>query len=187
MITRAPSDKGTLWAATSNGRIFISKNADSVSNVSGADGSSVTYTRLDSLDPNAPARFPSAIYVDNENPNHAWISYSGYNAATPTTPGHVFDVKFDPKAGTATWTSLDGSLGDVPITSLVRDDVTGDLYAANDFGVLRLPDGSSLWQRAGRGLPKVEVPNLSISTSARVLYAATHGRGAYVLRLPKQE
>ncbi|MFZ3262508.1 MAG: hypothetical protein WA172_00780 [Terriglobales bacterium] len=184
VVTRALSDTSTLWAATSTGRIFISKNADSVSNVSGADGSSVAYTRLDTLASSAPMRFPSAIYVDSSNPNHAWISYSGYSAATPATPGHVFDVSYNPSAGTATWTSLDGNLGDIPINSVVRDDSTGDLYAANDFGVLRLPNGSSQWQTAGSGLPLVEVPNLTISASARVLYAATHGRGAYVLSLP---
>jgi hypothetical protein len=97
----------------------------------------------------------------------------------------VFDVTYDPNAGTAVWTSLDGSLGDIPVTALVRDDATGDLYAADDFGVLRLPRGSSTWQTAARGLPNVEVPWLTISTSARVLYAATHGRGAYVLQLPE--
>jgi hypothetical protein len=70
---------------------------------------------------------------------------------------------------TAVWTSLDGSLGDIPITALVRDDATGDLYAANDFGVLRLPAGSTVWQSAARGLPKAEIPSLAISTSARVL------------------
>ena len=184
VVTRAPSDMSTLWAATSTGRIFISKNADSVSNVSGTDGSLVTYTRLDTLASNAPNRFPSAIYVDSSNPNHAWISYSGYSAATPATPGHVFDVSYDSSAGTATWTSLDGNLGDIPVNSLVRDDSTGDLYASNDFGVLRLPNGKAHWQIAAKGLPKAEVPNLSISASARVLYAATHGRGAYVLTLP---
>jgi len=184
VVTRAPSDTATLWAATDQGRVFISKNADSVSSVAGAEGSSVTYTRLDTRAANAPARFPSAIYVDSANPNHAWISYSGYTAATPRTPGHVFDVTYNPGTGKAKWTSLDGNLGDIPITSLVRDDVTGDLYAANDFGVLRLPAGSSKWQNAASGLPLAEVPNLTISTSARVLYAATHGRGAYVLNLP---
>ena len=184
-ITRAPSDTSTLWAATSVGRVFITKNADDVSNVAGADASNVTWTRLDSLDPNSPGRFISSIYVDPRNPNHAWISYSGYSARTPSQPGHVFDVTYDPIAGTATWTSLDGSLGDIPVTALVRDDATGDLYAANDFGVLRLPRGSSTWQTAARGLPNVEVPWLTISTSARVLYAATHGRGAYVLQLPE--
>jgi hypothetical protein len=183
-VTRAPSDTGTLWAGTRFGRVFISKNADAVSNVTGADGSSVTYTRLDSLDPNSPGRFVSGIYVDPRNPNHAWISYSGYSARTPSQPGHVFSVTYDPTAGTAVWTSLDGSLGDIPITALVRDDETGDLYAANDFGVLRLPNGSTVWRTAARALPMAEIPALSISTSARVLYAATHGRGAYVLQLP---
>jgi hypothetical protein len=94
-------------------------------------------------------------------------------------------VLYDPVAGTAVWTSLDGSLGDIPITSLVRDDETGDLYAANDFGVLRLPRGSTTWQTAAQGLPQAEIPALTISTKARVLYAATHGRGAYVLQLPE--
>jgi hypothetical protein len=185
VVTRAPGDTGTLWVATSFGRIFISKNANSVSTVAGADGSLVTYTRLDTLAQNVPQRFPSAIYVDPADANHAWISYTGYNAATPTTPGHVFDVNYDPKAATATWRRLDEKLGDIPITSLVRDDLTGDLYVANDFGVLRLPHHSHDWQIAASGLPMAEVPNLSISVPARVLYAATHGRGAYVLQLPK--
>src|SRR5579883_879842 len=184
-VSRAPSDTSTLWAATRFGRVFISKNADDVSNVAGADASNVTWTRLDTLDPNAPGRFISSIYVDPRNPNHAWISYSGCSARTPAQPGHVFDVTYDPKAGTATWTSLDGSLGDIPVTALVRDDATGDLYAANDFGVLCLRRGSTVWQTAARGLPNVEVPSLSISTQARVLYAATHGRGAYALQLPE--
>jgi hypothetical protein len=186
-ITRAPSDTGTLWVATSRGRIFVSRNADNVSTVSGADGSAVTLTRIDSLAANSPGRFVSGIYVDPAKPNHAWISYSGYNMNTPTQPGHVFDVVYDPVAGTAVWTDLDGGtgpMGDLPVTALVRDDPTGDLYAATDFGVLRLPAGGTAWQTAGSALPKVEVPGLSISTSARVLYAATHGRGAYVLRLP---
>jgi hypothetical protein len=186
-ITRAPSDKRTLWAATSVGRVLVSKNADAVSDVVGADGSLVTYTRIDVLAPNAPNRFVSGIYVDPRNSNHAWISYSGYAAKTPATPGHVFDVRFDPEALTATWTSMDGNLGDLPVTALVRDDPTGDLYTASDFGVLRLPNGSTIWQNAAAGLPKAEVPGLSISTSARVLYAATHGRGAYVLQLPPVE
>ena len=77
-------------------------------------------------------------------------------------------------------------MGDLPVTSLVRDDPTGDLYAATDFGVLRLPAGGTAWQIVGSGLPQVEVPALTISTSARLLYAATHGRGAYLLRLSQK-
>jgi hypothetical protein len=184
-VARAPGDTATLWAATTTGRVFVSKNADSVSAVPGADGSAVTYTRIDSLSANSPNRFVSSIYVDAHNPNHAWISYSGYSARTPATPGHVFEVTFDPASGTATWNSIDANLGDLPVTSIVRDDPTGDLYSATDFGVLRLPGGTSAWQSSADGMPQVEVSALSISTSGRVLYAASHGRGAYVLNLPE--
>jgi hypothetical protein len=183
-IARATSDKNTLWAATSTGRVFVTKNADAVSHVAGADGSSVVMKRIDSLSAAAPARFVSGIAVDPANPNHAWISYSGYTARTPTTPGHVFDVTYDPVAGAATWSSIDDNLGDIPVAALVRDDATGDLYSSNDFGVLRLASGSSTWNTAATGLPNVEVPGLVLSNSARVLYAATHGRGAYALNLP---
>jgi hypothetical protein len=75
-------------------------------------------------------------------------------------------------------------MGDLPVTDLVRDDLTGDLYAATDFGVLRLPSGTSTWVVAGTGLPMAEVPGLTIVPSARVLYAATHGRSAWSLALP---
>jgi hypothetical protein len=33
--------------------------------------------------------------------------------------------------------------GDLPVTDLVRDDVTGDLNASSDFGVLRLAAGTT--------------------------------------------
>lgn len=179
-IERAVSDTGTLWVATGTGRVFISKNAD-------AAAGSVTFTRLDSLAANAPGRFVSSIYVDPANPNHAWISYSGYNFNTPAQPGHVFEVTYDPNAGTATWTSLDsgsGPMGDLPVTDLVRDDVTGNLYASTDFGVLTLPAGTTTWLSAGPGMPRVEVSGLTIVPSARKLYAATHGRSAWVMQLP---
>src|SRR6266511_1965095 len=78
-VERAPGDTSTLWAATKTGRGFISKHAD-------ADpATSVTFTRLDTLAANDPNRFVSSIYVDPANANHAWISYTGFSAATPTT------------------------------------------------------------------------------------------------------
>ena len=183
-VARGNSDTATLWAATTTGRVFISKNADD------ATAGSVTYTRLDTL-PSAtaaPGRFVSGIFVDPSNPNHAWISYSSYSSLTPATPGHVFSVTYDQGAGTATWTNLDGTGGtafpDFPATSVAFDSVRGDLYASNDWGVLRRANGSSDWIVAGTGLPQVEVVGLTIVPSARKLYAATHGRSAWLLTLP---
>jgi hypothetical protein len=181
-IARTTSDTGTLWAATGTGRVFISKNAND------ATASNVTYTRLDSLDATSPGRFVSGIVVDPTDPNHAWISYGSYSTLTPATPGHVFSVTYNQGAGTATWTSLDGSGGtafpDFPATAIAFDSITGDLYVANDWGVLRRANGSSDWAVAGTGLPQVEVAGLTIVPSARKLYAATHGRSAWLLTLP---
>jgi hypothetical protein len=182
-IARTPGDTGTLWVATSTGRVFISKNADNT--VPG----NVTYSRLDTLAANAPGRFISGIFVDPANGNHAWISYNGYSFNTPAQPGHIFSVLYNPAGSSATWTNLDGSgptmFPDFPATAIVAD-INGDVYAANDWGVLRLPAGSANWEVAGTGMPQVEVSGLTIDTAARKLFAATHGRSAWKLNLPFQ-
>ena len=175
---RTPADAGTLWAATNVGRVFVSHNVDA------ANPANVTFARVDSTNAAAPERFVSAIAVDPSKPNHAWVAYSGFNALTPTTPGHVFEVTWHPNTLTSEWTSLDYDLGDLPINHLVRDAKTGDLYAATDFGVLVLPDGTSHWQEAGEGLPTVLTPYLQILPDRRLLFAGTHGRGAWYLTLP---
>jgi hypothetical protein len=170
-----------MWVATTTGRVFISKNAN--------DGAgSVTYIRLDTLASATadPQRFVSGITIDPANPNHAWISYSGYNFNTPSQPGHVFEVTYN-GSNDATWTGLDGSgatsFPDFPATDVARD-TNGDLYVSNDFGVLTRGHGTTTWAVAGEGLPMVEVPGLTIVPGARKLYAATHGLSAWQLTLP---
>jgi hypothetical protein len=182
-VERATTDTSTLWAATTNGRVFITSNAD-------ADpASAVAFVRLDSLSTADPERYVTGIFIDPDNANHAWISYSGFNAATPATPGHIFSVTYNPGAGTATWTSLDGSLGDLPLTDVVQDEDTGDLYVSSDFGVLKRSGGGP-WTVAAPGMPNVEVAGLTYVPGSgpghhadRLIYAATHGLGAWQLRL----
>ena len=72
-VSRTTADSSTLWAATTTGRVFISKNADA------NPASSVTFTRCDSLRPNSPGRAVSSISIDPTNPNHAYISYLSYS------------------------------------------------------------------------------------------------------------
>lgn len=174
-LTRAPSDANTLWAATRPGRIFVTSEA-------GRSANTVSFFRIDT--PDTPGRFASGISVDPSNPNHAFISYSGYNAYTPDTPGHVFEVTYDPASRTAAFTDRSYNLGDQPVTGVQYDKTTGDLYASTDFGVTRLAAGSTQWADTRGGLPKVAVYGLTLSTSGRLLYAATHGRGVWTLALP---
>ena len=182
-VARSTTDTGTLWAATRTGEVFVSHNADA------ANPAAVTFTRIDTLAPNAPRRFVSGIAIDPANANRAWLSYTGYSARTPTTPGHVFEVTVAGAA--ATWTSLDDGtlapLGDVPVNGIARDDATGELYIATDFSVLRRVRGTSHWHLAAPGMPMVEVSGLTLDSSSRLLYAATHGRGGFRLSLSREE
>jgi hypothetical protein len=175
-ISRAPSDNSTLWVGLRRGRVFVASNADKPSG-------SVTFFRIDTSA--QPTRFVSGIAVDPNDLNHAFISYSGYNAyatATGTATGHVFDVHYNASGHTATFTNIDGDLGDQPITGIAFDSATGNLFVSTDFGVLAR-SGSS-WVPAASGLPPVAIYGLTFDSVNRVLYAATHGRSAYRLSVP---
>jgi hypothetical protein len=115
------------------------------------------------------------------------VTFSGYEANTPTTPGHVFDVVFDPATGSATWTNISYDIGDQPVNDAVLDVASGDISVSTDFGVARLVKGTQSWTPAADGLPTATVAGLTLAaakqTGDRLLYAATHGRGAYRLRL----
>jgi hypothetical protein len=198
-VARSGSDHGTLWAVTGAGRIFVTHEADA------SDPSTITWHRIDN--PSSPTRYPSGIYVDPNNPRHAWISYSGYNAVTPTTPGHVFSVTEGPgtapgngtfvnlnvESGTSAFPTPTG-VGDLPVTDIVRDDLTHTLYVATDFGVLAGPNDGASWHLT-RGMPRYEITHLEIQPSnrvptcvgthhcERVLYAATHSQGIWRMKL----
>jgi hypothetical protein len=191
-LARDASDHGTLWAATSTGRVFVTHNADAV------DPADVVWHRVDSSTAGgSPTRVPTGIYVDPANADRAWISYAGYDAATPTTPGHVFEVStsgtapgsgtfvnLHVEAGLAAFPTASGD-GDLPVSDVVRDDATDTLYASTDFGVVMgAADGGAGWQ-VTPGMPRVAVTHLEAQPSSRIgacagattcpheLYAAT--------------
>ncbi len=179
-IERAPWDNSTMWVATSTGGVYLSRNA------AAEPASAVAFTRLDTVSGGlAPNRFVSGIALDPANPNRAWMSYQGFDASTPTTPGHLFKVTYDPSGGgSVTWVDRSYDYGERPMTDVAYDHPTGDLYGSSDFGVFRLAAGTTDWTASGSGMPNLEVSGLTIVPNERILYAATHGQGAWSLNLP---
>jgi hypothetical protein len=177
---RASSDPNTLWAATATGRVFVSKNAND------PDPAAVVFDRIDN-DPtatNAPPRHPSDIFVDPANPNHAYITYSGYNSKTPNTPGHVFEIFYAPES--STFVVLDGhkinGYGDIPANSIIRTK-RGTLYVGTDYGVVVKEPNSPVWKMAAAGLPNINVPDLVYAPERDGLYALTHGQGVWFMKV----
>lgn len=183
-IQRSRRDTGTLWASTAGGRVFVTKNADAPL------ASSVVFDRIDN-DPTAgatPPRFVSAISIDPKDANHAIVVFSGFNAKTPATPGHVFDVHYIP--GASTWTLLDGDqprdyLGDIPATS-VAITAKGTIYVGTDYGVVAT-NGDGHWRQAGSGLPALVAADLMYVPEKKKLYVASHGQGAWELKVDSIE
>ena len=91
-----------------------------------------------------------------------------------------------PSTGTTTWTNSSYDIGDQPLNDAVLDGATGDLYVSTDFSVFRLVKGTLRGSAAADGLSAATVSGLTLASSTRgdrLLYAATHGRGAFRLRL----
>jgi hypothetical protein len=185
-VVERAMDGSTLWAGTNAGRIFVSKNADN------AVPTAVVFDRIDN-DPtamgqppgrNSPPRYPTAIYVDPNDSNHAWITYSGFNAKSPEAPGHVFEVRYVPNA--STFQMLDGNeprdrMGDIPATSLTRTP-SGWLYVGTDYGCVK-SRGDGRWTECADGLPRTLVADLMYVRKRHTIYAATHGQGVWELDL----
>jgi Arc-like DNA binding domain len=178
-IEPARADSDVVWAATSGGRIFITENARET------NPAAIEWNRIDPSSSVDPARYPTDIYVDPDNPYHAYISYSGYNHVTPDTPGHIFEVRYNRRTGAATFARLDATgLGDIPVGSIEIDDRSDVLYGGTDFGLVNLDlDSRSRRVRAVPGIPTTTIPYLALDQRNRVLYVTTHGFGAWSFRL----
>ncbi len=94
-----------------------------------------------------PGRFITGIAIDPTDPNHAYVSYTGYNAYTKNSPGHVFEATYKPKKKKAHFTDISYDLGDQPVTGLALYGNNRDLFAATR---LRRPRAAVRLQPVGR-------------------------------------
>ncbi len=141
-----------------------------------------------------PIVFPDStqatgIAIDPFDSSVAWLSLSGFTAATGM--GHVFvTTDFG-----GSWIQADGNpdllspppanaLPDVPVLRLLvdRNDPTANtVLAATDIGIFRTTDGGTTWAPFNLGtVPAVGVFDIEQNLSG-VVFAATHGRGIFEL------
>lgn len=122
-----------------------------------------------------PRKSVTRIAVDPLDPATVYAVVSGFGT------GHVFRSK---DSG-ATFADISSNLPDMPVNDVVIDpDVPDTLYIATDAGVMISSNAGGSWAPLGSGLPKVVVHGLSLHRNARILRAATHGRGAWDIAVP---
>jgi hypothetical protein len=171
--------KEVLYSGASDGRVSVSSTVD---------GSGIAaWTAIDKAPlPNRAVTHIVPLASDTTG-NTVFATFSGFNGATPATPGHVF--KSTNGLGGATWTDISGDLPDVPVNTIALDEikVKGDrivaLYVGTDVGVFESLDNGSHWRRLSKGMPNIAVFGLAIDSNGH-LVAATHGRGMFELKKP---
>ncbi len=164
----APTDANFVLAGLSDG--FIARTAIGLTSNSATNWAS-TQPRLG---------YVSSVTFDPANKNVAYATFSNFGGS------HVYRSL---NAG-ATWTALDGSgagaLPDVPAHTLVIDpNNSARLYLGTDVGVFVTSDGGANWAVENTGFPNVitESLTLQVVNGETWLYAFTHGRGAWRVRL----
>src|SRR5882757_7022857 len=129
------------------------------------------------LDPSAGATVPIG-----------YAAVGGFNANTPTTPGHIFQVTCSANCGSFTWADKTGDLPDIPVDSIiVNPNNSQQVFAGTDWGVYYTDNinvGSPVWQRFENGLPHAMVWDMQIDRGSTTLSVWTRSRGAYVYPLP---
>ncbi|MGH9310679.1 MAG: WD40/YVTN/BNR-like repeat-containing protein, partial [Vicinamibacterales bacterium] len=85
-----------------------------------------------------------------------------------------------------TFTSIASNIPAGPV-NVVREDPShaNVLYLGTDFGAFITTNGGREWHVLGGGLPSVQVSDLAYHPRARVIVAATYGRGMFVLDAQK--
>ena len=164
-IAVAPGDGKRVLAGMSNG--VIQRNANALATGAG--------TAWPTAKPRAG--FVSSVAYDPQNPNLAYATYSTFGGGP-----HVWKST----NGGAAWSPLDGTgagkLPDVPVLSIaVHPFFSNRLFVGTDVGVFSSLDGGTTWNVENTGFANVATPRLiaHVFGGNAVLYAFTHGRGAW--------
>jgi photosystem II stability/assembly factor-like uncharacterized protein len=170
-IAVAPGDGQIVVAGTSQGDILQTRN--------GIGGPSSPQAGFDVSRPRSG--WVTSVAIDSSNAEAIYATYGNFGGA------HVFRST---NRG-ASWQSLDGTgagaLPDIPVHSIVVDpDDSSRLYLGTDLGVMTSVDGGRSWMMEETGFGPAVTEWLTLIRGAsgeKLLFAFTHGRGAWRVRL----
>jgi photosystem II stability/assembly factor-like uncharacterized protein len=136
----------------------------------------------------------SAVSIDPNDPNHIWVTFAGNGVSYTSRPDMILNPLgishvFKTNDGGTVWQDASGrfaplNLPDVPTSAVAIDNINANVvYVGTDVGVFRTSDGGITWNSFQEGLSRSPVAELRLHYAARMLYAATMGRGVYRRRV----
>jgi photosystem II stability/assembly factor-like uncharacterized protein len=167
-VAVAPADSARVAAGTEVGFVYVT---DSGSTVTG-----------------------SSPWV-RSRPRKGWVTWVAFDPADPdvvyaTYGGFGGKHVYRSSDGGQRWTAIDGTgaeaLPDIPVHVVVADpDHEGRLYLGTDLGLFVTQDGGATWAQESAGFGNIVTESLHFQHEGqkRMLYAFTHGRGAWRVRV----
>src|SRR6266481_5060933 len=185
-VKYSPKFQSVAMVGTNDANVWIGFNLGTGTQ---AQANWVSITGNNTVLPNRPvlgiALDPSVPAVDVPA---GYAAIGGFNANTPMTPGHIFQVTCAANCGSFTWADKTGDLPDIPVDSIiVNPNNPLQVYAGTDWGVYFTDDvtvASPTWQRFENGIPHAMVWDMQIDRGSTTLSVWTRSRGAYVYPLP---
>jgi hypothetical protein len=150
--------------------------------VGNADGTGWHQLNLPADGSVLPNRYLSSIAIDPDDSNHVYVAVSGFSRKWTEGPGAGIGHIFESHDGGTTWSDISANLPDVPADS-IQILPHGGIALATDLGVFYQGPHSGCWSILGEHLPTNATLQLELGPDG-YLYAATHGRGIWKLRVP---
>jgi photosystem II stability/assembly factor-like uncharacterized protein len=181
------TNQGTAWAAISgvlagvgqftvlevahnNPQVIYAGDGNKLYRTINAGAISPTWTDITGGLPVA-SNYLMAVAVNANNPDMAWVTFSGYVAGNKV---------YKTKDGGVTWANISGTLPNMPVNCVVyENNIKNAVYVGTDAGVYYINDGLADWVPYKFGLPNVIVDELEIHYASKKIRAATYGRGMW--------
>jgi hypothetical protein len=177
-----PLDQSRAMVATNDGTVQYGHGL-----ATGAIATWVDLTGSNSVLPNRPILDVAMDPTTTTSPI-GYAAVGGFNANTPTTPGHVLRVTCTADCATFTWVDKTGNLPDIPVDSIIANPkYPQQVFAGTDWGLYFTNDitqASPTWYRFDSGLPHAMIWDMQIDRGNTTLSVWTRSRGAYVWPLP---
>lgn len=153
-------------------------------------GTSGTATAIDVTGGNQvlPNRPIMDVATDPLDPLVGYAAVAGFDANSPATPGHVFQVTCNAQCASFSWADKSGNLPDIPANAIiVNPHIPQQVFVGTDWGLYYTDDigaAAPLWQRF-ESLPHVMIWSMSIDRGFTTLAVFTRSRGAWAWPLPE--
>jgi len=161
-LSESPMRFGLLYAGTDDGRLHVTK-----------DGGKTWVEITKGLQ---PKRWMSMAVASAFDEGTVYVAQNG-KRDDDVTPYLWKSTDFG-----ATWKSLVANIPIGPINVITEDPTDARLlYVGTDVGTYASVDGGVIWNVLGGNLPSTYVHDIVVHPRDKVIVAATHGRGMWVM------